>query len=197
TNANWDIWSKRRQGVSIMADYMKINDIKFDYLLNNSPEIHIVNAMTWVNDMGGKNRMSKIISHKTHTSTTLSQFFKMAKISDSPLIRSLSRCLNLNAELEARCDAIWNIERLFNYIRQTQFVLNEEKQLLSMSILVYFSAVRMTELSRMTLKEMQSSGIFKKEYKHPHTNAVKYSLTSYEKQVSSSPTMVPPSDKRA
>ncbi|KAA6369382.1 MAG: hypothetical protein EZS28_035091, partial [Streblomastix strix] len=156
TNSNWETWRKRRQGLSIMADYMRINDIEIDELMNDRPDVHIVNAMAWANDMGGKNRKSKIISLKTHTSTALSQFSKMTKISDSLLIRNFSRCLNLITESKARYDVIWDIEILFNYIRQSQFVTTEEKQLLAMSLLVSFSAARMTELSRMTLKDIQS-----------------------------------------
>ncbi|KAA6323748.1 MAG: hypothetical protein EZS28_054277, partial [Streblomastix strix] len=92
-----------------MADYMRINEIQIDELMNDRPDIHIVNAMAWVNDMGGKNRKSKIISLKTNTRTALSQFSKMAKISDSAPIRNFSRFILDNsvilaAEKETRRD---------------------------------------------------------------------------------------------
>ncbi|KAA6356520.1 MAG: hypothetical protein EZS28_047954 [Streblomastix strix] len=116
TNSNLEAWRKRRQGLSIIVDYMMINDIKIDELMNDRPDSHIVNAMAWVNDMGRNVRKSKIISLKTHTSIALSQFSETTKICDSPIIRNFSKCLNLNTEYKTRYDAILDIERLFNYI---------------------------------------------------------------------------------
>ncbi|KAA6379798.1 MAG: hypothetical protein EZS28_024677 [Streblomastix strix] len=95
--------------------------------------------MTLVNDLGQKNRKLMITFLIIHTTAALSYFSKMAKISDFLLFRNFSRCMNLNTESKARYEVIWDIERLFNYVRHAQFVIIEEKQLLAMCLLISFS----------------------------------------------------------
>jgi hypothetical protein len=70
-SSNWETWRKRRAGLSLMAKYMKLNNIESETLLNEKPDVIIVNAMTWINELGGKSRKSNLIAIKTHTSAVL------------------------------------------------------------------------------------------------------------------------------
>ncbi|KAA6389611.1 MAG: hypothetical protein EZS28_014863 [Streblomastix strix] len=126
-------------------------------LLGERPDIHVVNAMAWLNDLGGKTRKSNLIALKTHTSAVLGQFSKMPNISDSPLIKQFTRCLNLNNDSKARYNVIWNIQKLFDHISNSTFSSPEQIQMKAIALLVSFSAARMTELSRMTMKDLHSS----------------------------------------
>ncbi|KAA6395467.1 MAG: hypothetical protein EZS28_009006 [Streblomastix strix] len=137
-----------------MAEYMKQNNITIDTLLTERSDVHVVNTLCWFNELGGKQRKSKLFLLKTHVSATFPQFSKMSNISDSPLIKSFTRCLNLNIITKARYDEIWDIEILFKYIRSTIFSSQQDKQLLEMTLLVCYSTARMTELQRMTIDEI-------------------------------------------
>ncbi|KAA6361811.1 MAG: hypothetical protein EZS28_042662, partial [Streblomastix strix] len=153
----WETWRKRRAGLTVLARYMKLNDITVQTLLGERPDIYVVNAMAWLNDLGGKNRKSNLIAMKTHTSVVLGQFSKMSNISDSPLIKQFTRCLNLNVDSKARYNIIWDIQKLFDHISNSTFSTPEEIQMKAMALLVSFSAARMTELSRMTMKDLDNS----------------------------------------
>ncbi|KAA6399140.1 MAG: hypothetical protein EZS28_005337 [Streblomastix strix] len=153
-NSNWETWRKRRQGLTLMCQYIKLRNIKSEQLIAERPDIHVVNAMAWINELGGKSRKFNLISLKTHVSSTLSQFSKMSKISESVLIRNFTRCINLNMESKTRYDVIWNLDNLLNYIEATDFRSPYDDQLHAMSLLVIFSATRMTELSRMQLSDI-------------------------------------------
>ncbi|KAA6367100.1 MAG: hypothetical protein EZS28_037374 [Streblomastix strix] len=153
-NSNWETWRKRRQELTLMSQYIKLRNIKSEQLIAERPYIHVVNAMAWLNELGGKSRKYNLISLKTHVCSTLSQFSKMPKISESVLIRNCTRCLNLNLESKTRYDVIWNLDKLLNYIEATDFRSIYEVQLHAMSLLVIFSAARMTEISRMQLSDI-------------------------------------------
>ncbi|KAA6388342.1 MAG: hypothetical protein EZS28_016128 [Streblomastix strix] len=156
-NSNWETWRKRRAGLTIMARYLKLSEIDSMALLGERPDIHVVNAMAWLNDLGGKSRKSNLIALKTHTSVALGQFSKMPNISDSPLIKQFTRCLNLNIDSNARYNVIWDIQKFFDHISSFTFSSPEEIQMKAMALLVSFSAAHMTELSRMTMKDLNSS----------------------------------------
>ncbi|KAA6322046.1 MAG: hypothetical protein EZS28_054477, partial [Streblomastix strix] len=51
-NSDWETWRKRRAGLNIMARYLKLNEIDSMALLGERPDIHVVNAMAWLNDLG-------------------------------------------------------------------------------------------------------------------------------------------------
>jgi hypothetical protein len=70
-NSNWETWRKRRAGLTIMARYLKLNEIDSMALLGERPDIHVVNAMAWLNDLGGKTRKSNLIALKAHTCVVL------------------------------------------------------------------------------------------------------------------------------
>ncbi|KAA6356540.1 MAG: hypothetical protein EZS28_047934 [Streblomastix strix] len=140
-----------------MARYMKLNDITVQTLLGERPDIYVVNAMAWLNDLGGKNRKSTLIAMKTHTSVVLGQFSKVSNISDSPLIKQFTRCLNLNVDSKVRYNIIQDIQKLFDHIANSTFSTPEEIQMKAMALQVSFSAARMTELSRMTMKDLDNS----------------------------------------
>ncbi|KAA6372188.1 MAG: hypothetical protein EZS28_032285, partial [Streblomastix strix] len=156
-NSNWETWRKRRAGLTIMVRYLKLNEIDSMALLGERPDIHVVNAMAWLNDLGGQTRKSNLIALKAHTSVVLGQFSKMPNISDSPLIKQFTRCLNLNIDSKARYNVIWDIQKLFDHISNSTFSSPEEIQMKAMALLVSFSAARMTELSRMTMKDLDCS----------------------------------------
>ncbi|KAA6396656.1 MAG: hypothetical protein EZS28_007820, partial [Streblomastix strix] len=157
SESNWKTWRKRRAGLSLMHQYMKLNNISPETILNDRPDVHVVNALAWINDKGGKSRKSNLVSLKTHTSAVLAQFSSMPRISDSPLIKNFSRCLNLNIESKARYAVIWEIKILLNHIQTTTFTTPEEIQSKAMTLLVCFSAARMTELSRIQLNDLTFS----------------------------------------
>ncbi|KAA6382584.1 MAG: hypothetical protein EZS28_021889 [Streblomastix strix] len=137
-----------------MAEFMKESNITIDMLLFERPDIHIINALCWINEQRGKKRKSKLLLLKTHMNSTLTQFSNMPNISDSPLIKSFIRCINLNTDSKARYNVIWDIDILFKYIKSTIFVTSQEKQLLTMTLLICFSAARMTELQRITMQDI-------------------------------------------
>ncbi|KAA6401491.1 MAG: hypothetical protein EZS28_002974 [Streblomastix strix] len=153
-NSNWETWRKRRQRLTLMSQYIKLRNIKSEQLIAERPDIHVVNAMAWINELEGKSRKSNLISLKTHVSSMLLQFPKMPKISESELIRNFTRCLNLNMESRDRYDVVWYLDRLLDYIEATDFRSPYEVQLHLMSLLVIFYAARMTELSRMQLSDI-------------------------------------------
>ncbi|KAA6364336.1 MAG: hypothetical protein EZS28_040137, partial [Streblomastix strix] len=145
-NSNWDTWRKHRAGLTIMARYLKLNEIDSMAQLGERPDIHVVNVIAWLNDLGGKTRKSNLIALKTHTSVVLGQFSKMPNISDSPLIKQFSRCLNLNIDSKARYNVIWDIQKLFGHISNSTFSTPVEIQMKAMALLVSIFAARMTEL---------------------------------------------------
>ncbi|KAA6348018.1 MAG: hypothetical protein EZS28_051994, partial [Streblomastix strix] len=87
----WETWRKRRADLTIMARYLKLNEIDSMALLGERPDIYIVNEISWLNDLGGRTRKSNLIELKTHISVVLGQFSKMPNISESPLIKQFKR----------------------------------------------------------------------------------------------------------
>ncbi|KAA6390179.1 MAG: hypothetical protein EZS28_014295 [Streblomastix strix] len=105
-NSNWEIWIKRRTGLTMMAVFMKESNITIDMLLFDCPDLHIVNALSWINAQGGKKRKSQLLLLKTHMNSTHAQFSNMPYISDSLLLKSFIRCINLNKDQKARYNVI-------------------------------------------------------------------------------------------
>ncbi|KAA6377262.1 MAG: hypothetical protein EZS28_027210 [Streblomastix strix] len=52
--SNWETWRKRRQGLTLMSQYIKLRNIKSEQLIAERPDIHVVNAMAWINELGAK-----------------------------------------------------------------------------------------------------------------------------------------------
>ncbi|KAA6386609.1 MAG: hypothetical protein EZS28_017865 [Streblomastix strix] len=90
-----------------------------------------------------------------HSCATLSQFSEMKDICKSPLINQFSKNHQLAIEQKAKYNIMWNIQFLFNYIEKRRFKSSQEMQAKAMTLLVAFSAVRMVELARMTLSDVQ------------------------------------------
>ncbi|KAA6355126.1 MAG: hypothetical protein EZS28_049347, partial [Streblomastix strix] len=151
---NWKTWRKRRTGLTFMAEQMKQNNITIDMLPTERPDVHVVNALCWFNELVGKQKKSKLLLLKTHVSAKFAQFSKMSNITDSPLIKSFTRCFNLNTSSEARYDVIQDIEILYKSIRSTIFSSQQDKLLLAMTLMVCYSAARMMELQRITMDDM-------------------------------------------
>ncbi|KAA6355963.1 MAG: hypothetical protein EZS28_048510 [Streblomastix strix] len=63
---NWETWRKRGTGLTIMAEFMKENNITIDMLLFERPDINIINALCWINEQGDKKRKSKLLLLKSH-----------------------------------------------------------------------------------------------------------------------------------
>ncbi|KAA6396862.1 MAG: hypothetical protein EZS28_007609 [Streblomastix strix] len=105
-NLNWETWRKRRAGLIIMARYLKLNEIVSMPLYGERPDIHVVNAMAQLNDLGDKIRKSNFIALKTHTGDVHGQFSKTPNISYSPLIKQFTRCMNKNIDFKARYNFI-------------------------------------------------------------------------------------------
>ncbi|KAA6370935.1 MAG: hypothetical protein EZS28_033538 [Streblomastix strix] len=88
SESNWETRTKRRAGLSLMDQHMKLNNIFPETLLNDRLDVHVVNALAWINDRGGKSIKSNLISLKTHTTAVLAQFSSMPRIGDSPQQRT-------------------------------------------------------------------------------------------------------------
>ncbi|KAA6389376.1 MAG: hypothetical protein EZS28_015099 [Streblomastix strix] len=82
---NWETWRKRSVGLTITARYLKLIEMDSLSLLGERLDIHVVNAMAWLNELGGKTRKSNLIALKTHTSVVQGQLSRIIYISDSPL----------------------------------------------------------------------------------------------------------------
>ncbi|KAA6373271.1 MAG: hypothetical protein EZS28_031203 [Streblomastix strix] len=156
-NSNWQTWQKRRAGITIMIKYLKLNDIDSMTLLGEIPDIHVGNAMAWLYDLSDKTRKSNLIALKTRTSVALGQFSLMPNICDFSLIEQFTRCLILNNDSKSSYIVIRDIQKLFNHTLKSTFTSSEKNQMKEMVLLVSFSAARITELSRMTIKDLDSS----------------------------------------
>ncbi|KAA6404257.1 MAG: hypothetical protein EZS28_000215 [Streblomastix strix] len=151
---NPETWRKRRAGLTPLANYLKQNNIITSTLLDNKPDVELVNALAWHKDRGGPKLQKRMKNMKMHCGVVLSQFSQMNDINNSSLVKTYYKGQVLSIQSQPRFPTIWNLQILFSYINTQTPTTSEEIQQIAMAMIVAFCAARMTELVFMKQSEM-------------------------------------------
>ncbi|KAA6369836.1 MAG: hypothetical protein EZS28_034637, partial [Streblomastix strix] len=151
---SFEIWKKRRTGLTYLVDYIETNLIDIELLLGESPDIQIVNVLAQVAKQGGGKMFSKMKVLKTHSCIVCSQLSKIKDDANSPLFKSFVKEYQFNYEAKPKYETVWEISALFYFINNWNTQSNDDVQVKAMALLVAFSAARMIELARMVLEDI-------------------------------------------
>ncbi|KAA6388458.1 MAG: hypothetical protein EZS28_016015 [Streblomastix strix] len=147
-------WRKRRYGLTLLANYMKVETNNVSIFMVDEPVVELINALTLVKSNGEPKYRQKFKNMRKRSCATLQQFSKIPDISKSSLIKAFSKGLLLQITAKAIYPTIWIQQILIDNIQKNRPTNIDQKQQVAMALVEAFCAAWMTELVLMKESEM-------------------------------------------
>ncbi|KAA6390724.1 MAG: hypothetical protein EZS28_013747, partial [Streblomastix strix] len=110
-----ETWRKRRSGMHLFSNYIKEKQVPMEQIVSKNADVLLSNALTWRELQGGNHMLEDLRKKKTRVGMVLSMFSSQNNVSQSPIIATLSKRLELDREQKSKYAVVLNLQMLLDY----------------------------------------------------------------------------------